>query len=150
MLERIQQIEDALDEEPLELQTTNSPDSARSGAGLAYAPFLTINDIIALRGAGMRDLEDIEQRILEVPEPAWTHVLDLVRARVLDVTPGTIKAPGTNGRGQDTGQCLALTKQGSRCQNHAREGSSYCASHKGYQPTQAELEARRRGLLDTV
>ncbi len=50
-------------------------------------PFLTINDIIALRDHDFHELEDIEQRLFEVPEPAWEHVLDLVRARVIRVEP---------------------------------------------------------------
>lgn len=29
-------------------------------------------------------------------------------------------------------QCAALKSDGRKCQNHAREASRYCASHKGY------------------
>ncbi|MGB1697887.1 MAG: hypothetical protein ACPHK8_05775 [Thermoplasmatota archaeon] len=31
-------------------------------------------------------------------------------------------------------QCAALKADATKCNNHAREGSKYCASHKGYRP----------------
>lgn len=147
VIDRIGELQAALDAEPTELDTVNSAETARSASSLAYLPYLTINDIIALRDAGIRNLEDIEADLLTVPEQAWDHVLDLVRARVIQVP----SVGGSNGRrshgkaAQD--RCLALTKDGSRCRNTSREGSSYCSSHKGYQPSQSELDARRRGLI---
>lgn len=148
VLQRIRQLQDALEADPLTLETSNSPESARSVSSLAYLPYLTINDIIVLRDAGMTSLDEIKEGILEVPEAAWPHVLDLVRSRVLEINPGHLEAPAeTNGAAGGNPQCLALTKQGTRCRNPAREGSTYCASHKGYQPTEAELKARRSGLI---
>lgn len=125
------------------METQSSPGSARSSAkkGLAYLPYLTIGDIVHLRKEGIADLESLEARLLEVPEPVWPHVLDLVRARVLEVPRRTSRSNG------DGSTCLALTRSGSRCNNPPREGSDYCASHKGYQPTEAEREARQRGIL---
>ncbi len=35
-------------------------------------------------------------------------------------------------------QCAALTEDDAQCQNSARTGSKYCASHKGYQPPTAK------------
>lgn len=40
-------------------------------------------------------------------------------------------------------QCVALTEDGAQCRNSAREGSKYCASHKGYQPPTAKGIAQR-------
>jgi len=31
-------------------------------------------------------------------------------------------------------QCAALKADGTKCGSHARDGSKYCASHKGYRP----------------
>lgn len=40
-------------------------------------------------------------------------------------------------------QCSALTADGAQCRNSARDGSRYCASHKGYQPPTAKGLAQR-------
>ena len=40
-------------------------------------------------------------------------------------------------------QCGALTEDGQQCRNSAREGSKYCAPHKGYQPPTAKGLAQR-------
>lgn len=32
-------------------------------------------------------------------------------------------------------RCAALKADGTKCANHARETSKYCASHKGYRPS---------------
>lgn len=40
-------------------------------------------------------------------------------------------------------QCGALTADGAQCRNSSREGSKYCASHKGYQPPTARGVAQR-------
>lgn len=85
--QRVRDVQAAIEGEQRSLVTGGSVSSIRtsSGPGLAMLPFLTINDIIALRENDFHELEDIEQRLLEVPEPAWEHVLDLVRARVIRV-----------------------------------------------------------------
>lgn len=151
--ERVAQIEAVLDDQPVSLNTANSPGSVRSSSGsdLATLPYLTINDIIQLKAAGFHELEDLEERILEVPEAAWEHVIDLVRARVLEperaeLMPQLVELEEKARQEADLNpQCLALTKSGTRCKNAARTNSKYCASHKGYQPSQEELEARREG-----
>lgn len=100
---RIEQIEQALEEEQVQLATGSSVDSIRSstGPGLARLPYLTINDIVVLKDAGMEEFEEIEANLLEVPDPAWEHVLDLVRARVIQVSPNELRAEldGTAGDG---------------------------------------------------
>lgn len=83
-------------EEPAEqLASVSSNESARtsSGPGLAMLPYLTINDIIELRAEGFDELEDLEQRILEVPETAWEHVLELVRADIVRPRPEALSPP---------------------------------------------------------
>jgi hypothetical protein len=40
-------------------------------------------------------------------------------------------------------QCSALTEDGAQCRNSARDGSKYCAPHKGYQPPTAKGLAQR-------
>lgn len=100
--DRIQHIEEALEEGPVDLVTGSSVDSIRSstGPGLARLPYLTINDIIALRDVDITELEQIEENILTIPEPAWEHVVDLVRARVVQVSPDQLLAEieaGTDG-----------------------------------------------------
>lgn len=147
---RIRDLQEALEEDPRELATGGSADSIRSSSsGLATVPFLTINDIILLRDLGISSLDELEANMVEVPDPVWPHVLALVEARVLDpassMSSAASRAAGANGDGE--GRCLALTKAGVRCRNNAREGSKYCSSHKGYQPSPEELEARRKGLL---
>ena len=48
-------------------------------------------------------------------------------------------------------QCSALTEEGHQCRNSAREGSKYCASHFGYQPTViAKAAAKREDTLPRV
>lgn len=151
--QRVAQIEAVLEEPPVSLNTANSAGSVRSNAGsdLATLPYLTINDIIQLKAAGFDELEDIETRLLEIPETAWDHVVDLVRARVVRPQPADLKSQMVDleekarEEADLNPQCLALTKAGTRCKNPARKGSKYCSSHKGYQPSQEELEARREG-----
>lgn len=151
--ERIRQLRQAAEGEPRELVTANSPQSVRnnSGQGLATVPYLTIGDIIQLKAAGYEDLEAIEDRILEVPDRAWDHVVHLVEARVLEVPLGDLEAKATAkaeaAEEEGTPRCLAFTKAGNRCRNLSREGSKYCASHKGYRPSKEELEARESGLI---
>jgi hypothetical protein len=91
--ERIEEIEAALEEDPVDLATGSSVESIRSssGSGLATLPYLTINDIVALRDADMTELEQIEENVLEVPEVAWDHVVHMVRARVLQVSPSDLR-----------------------------------------------------------
>lgn len=91
--ERIRQIEEALEEEPIDLATGSSVESVRSSTGsdMSRLPFLRVNDIIALRDAGLEGLEEIENNILEVPDTAWPHVLDMVRARVVQVRPSELR-----------------------------------------------------------
>lgn len=91
---RIEQIEEALEEEQVQLATGSSVDSIRSssGSGLATLPYLTINDIIALRDADITEFEEIEENILSLPDPVWDHVLDMVRARVVQVSPSELRA----------------------------------------------------------
>ncbi len=31
-------------------------------------------------------------------------------------------------------QCAALKEDGTKCKSHSKEGSKYCATHKGYRP----------------
>lgn len=92
--ERIEQIEQALEEEQVQLATGSSVDSIRSssGSGLATLPYLTINDIITLRDADITEFEEIEENILSLPDPVWDHVLDMVRARVVQVSPSELRA----------------------------------------------------------
>lgn len=92
--ERIRQIEEALEEEAVDLATGSSVESIRSssGSGLATLPYLTINDIVALRDADLMELEEIEANILDVPDTAWDHVLHMVRARVIQVSPSDLRA----------------------------------------------------------
>ncbi len=92
--ERIEQIEQALEEDQVQLATGSSVESIRSnsGSGLATLPYLTINDIVVLRDAGITEFEDIQNNILTLPDSAWPHVLDLVRARVLDPSPNDLRA----------------------------------------------------------
>lgn len=41
-------------------------------------------------------------------------------------------------------QCAALTEEGAQCRNSSRDGSKYCSSHFGYQPTvMPKAEAKR-------
>lgn len=91
--ERIEQIEAVLEEDQVQLATGSSVESIRSstGSGLATLPYLTINDIVALRDAGITEFEEIEEQILELPDAAWPHVLDLVRARVIQVSPNELR-----------------------------------------------------------
>lgn len=44
-------------------------------------------------------------------------------------------------------QCSAVTKAGDQCKSSARDGSKYCASHKGYQPP---AKAAVKSAKDTV
>lgn len=148
--ERIRELEEARSGPPQELETVSSPESARSAAdqGLARAPFLRISDIMLLRDEGIESLDELEDRLLEVPDAVWPRVLDLIRARVIQVDKGLARRRDLGQpNGDGAGRCLALTKAGDRCQNQARSGSKYCASHKGYQPSEEELTARRQGLL---
>lgn len=91
--ERIRQIEEALEEEPADLATGSSVESVRSSTGsdMSRLPYLTVNDIIALRDADIEGIEEIEENILEVPDQAWEHVLWMVRARVVQVDPGQLR-----------------------------------------------------------
>ncbi len=80
-------------EEPADqLASVSSNESARnsSGPGLAMLPYLTINDIIQLRAAGFDDLDDLEERVLEVPESAWQHVIELIRADIVRPRPDAL------------------------------------------------------------
>lgn len=92
--ERIRQIEEVLEEDPVDLATGSSVDSIRSssGPGLARLPYLTINDILALRDAGITEFEEIEANVLDLPDTAWDHVLDMVRARIIQVKPSELEA----------------------------------------------------------
>lgn len=91
--ERIEMIEEALEEDQVQLATGSSVESIRSstGSGLATLPYLTINDIIALRDADITEFEQIEENVLKLPDAAWPHVLDLVRARVVQVSPSELR-----------------------------------------------------------
>jgi len=91
--ERIRQIEEALEEEPIDLATGSSVESIRgsTGSDMSRLPFLTVNDIIALRDADLEGLEAIENNILDVPDAAWEHVLFMVRARVVQVEPNELR-----------------------------------------------------------
>lgn len=91
--ERIRQIEEALEEEPVDLATGSSVESVRSSTGsdMSRLPFLTVNDIIALRDADIEGIEAIEENILEIPDQAWEHVLWMVRARVVQVEPNRLR-----------------------------------------------------------
>ncbi|PSG95981.1 hypothetical protein BRD56_12880 [Thermoplasmatales archaeon SW_10_69_26] len=91
--ERIRQIEQALEEEPIDLATGSSVESIRgsTGSDMSRLPFLTVNDIIALRDADLEGLEAIENNILDVPDAAWEHVLFMVRARVVQVEPNELR-----------------------------------------------------------
>lgn len=150
LLERLRDVEEALRGQPTELETQSSPDAARSAGkkGLAYLPYLTLADIVHLRSAGIRDLETLQEKVMEVPDPVWPRIVDLLEARVLEVPQASL-AGAAAGAGNGSGQqrCLALTRSGGRCRNPPRGGSDYCASHKGYQPTEIERRARQRGLL---
>lgn len=149
--ERLRDVQQALEEAPRELVTGSSPDSIRSSSsGLARIPFLTINDIIQLRGQGIDTIDGLEAHYLDVPASTWPHVLDLVRARILrpaETHPPISKAVDNGPEGGASRRCLALTKKGDPCRNQARDGSKYCSSHKGYQPTPEEVDARQLGLL---
>lgn len=92
--ERIEQIEQALEEDQVQLATGSSVESIRSnsGSGLATLPYLTINDIVVLRNADIKEFEHIQANILTLPDSAWPHVLDLVRSRVLDPQPNELRA----------------------------------------------------------
>lgn len=91
-------MEEAIEEPAEQLASVSSNESARtsSGPGLAMLPYLTINDIIQLRAAGFDELEDLEERILEVPESAWAHVLELIRANIVRPQPGALRPPETS------------------------------------------------------
>ena len=91
--ERISQIEEALEEEPEDLATGSSVESVRNSTGsdMSRLPYLTVNDIIVLRDAGIDGLEGIEENILEVPDQAWEHVLWMVRARIVQVDPSQLR-----------------------------------------------------------
>lgn len=93
---RIRQVEEAMEEPAEQLASVSSNESARSssGPGLSMLPYLTINDIIQLRAAGFDELEDLEERILEVPDRAWAHVLELIRADIVRPQPGALRATG--------------------------------------------------------
>jgi hypothetical protein len=151
--ERVEQIRTAVEGDELELRTSNSPESARSAAetDLARAPYLRIEDIMILREEGLTSLDAIEEQLLEVPDDVWPRVVDLVRSRVLDVDPDEVlrqaEAMGMETLDDAADRCLALTQAGTQCRNGSREGSKYCAAHKGYQPSEEELTARRQGLL---
>lgn len=82
-----------------QLASVSSNESARSssGPGLSMLPYLTINDIIQLRAAGFDDLDDLEARVLEVPETAWEHVLELIRADIVRPKPEALRAEDTAG-----------------------------------------------------
>lgn len=160
---RIRQVEEAMEGHPRALATGGSTESIRSssGPGLAMLPFLTINDIIALRRAGFKGLQDIEDRVLEVPDAAWEHVLELVEAGIARVPPTALVPPSakpkkaeaaassaSNGASSAKAEapkpkkpekvkqerCAAQTADGRRCKNPSRQGSKYCSSHKGYRP----------------
>lgn len=50
-------------------------------------------------------------------------------------------------------QCEAVTGAGKQCRNSARQGSKYCASHKGYRPTPEQgkdTKPRVRKARDTL
>lgn len=149
LLERLRHVEEALRSQPVEMETQSSPDAVRSAAqkGLAYLPYLTIEDIIQLRAEGIHDFETLESRVTDVPEAVWPHVLWLVRARVLRVPNRKAHGRRAHGNGDGSRPCMALTRSGGRCKNAPREGSKYCSSHKGYQPTEIERKARQQGLL---
>jgi hypothetical protein len=91
--ERISQIEEALEQEPVDLATGSSVESVRSSTGsdMSRLPYLTVNDIIALRDAGIEGLEAIEDNILDVPDQAWEHVLWMVKARIVQVEPNELR-----------------------------------------------------------
>jgi len=55
----------------------------RGQEGLVQLPYLTVNDLLALRKAGFKDVEDLERRWHEIPDEAWRSVVYLVEARVL-------------------------------------------------------------------
>lgn len=76
-----------------------------------------------------------------------------------DTAPASKKAddtlPGTKGKG-DSVQCAALTASGAQCKRSARDGSKYCASHKGYRHAsdaskvkKADTKPRHAGAADT-
>lgn len=92
--ERIRQIEEALEEDPVDLATGSSVESIRgsTGSDMARLPYLTVNDIIALRDAGLNGLEAIEDNVLDVPDEAWEHVLWMVRARLVQVSPAELRS----------------------------------------------------------
>ncbi len=46
-----------------------------------------------------------------------------------------VEREATSAVGSDQPACAALTKERNPCRNHARKGSKYCASHKGYRAT---------------
>ncbi|MDX1611414.1 MAG: hypothetical protein R3185_03530, partial [Candidatus Thermoplasmatota archaeon] len=133
--QRLRDLQDARDDPRESLATVNSAESVRNnaGQGLAQLPYLTINDILHLRAQGYQSLDDLEERLLEVPEPAWGHVIELVRSEVLIVDPSKLTVPDDHEDGQP--RCLAYTKSGERCRNKSRSSSKYCSSHKGYQPS---------------
>lgn len=91
--ERIRQIEEVLEDEPIDLATGSSVESIRgsTGSDMSRLPFLTVNDIVVLRDAGLHDIEDIEEGIFEVPDSAWEHVLFMIRARVVQVDPSNLR-----------------------------------------------------------
>lgn len=97
--ERIQQIEEALEEDPIDLATGSSVESIRgsTGSDMSTLPFLTINDIVALRDAGLDGLEKIEENVLDVPDSAWEHVLYMVRARVVQADPQELREKAGDG-----------------------------------------------------
>lgn len=148
---RIRELDEALAEEPMDLNTVNSPETARSSAsGLARIPFLRIDDIVRLRAQGITTIEELEDSVLEVPETTWPQILDLARTRVLEVDTSEMslpEGPEENGEGE-LSRCMALTREGRQCRNKSREGSKYCGAHKGYQPTAEELEARQEGKIE--
>ncbi len=154
--ERVRAVTDAAQSQRRSLNTQTSSDAARNAAsqGLAYLPFLTINDIILLKDAGITNLETLEEKILSVPAPTWDHVVCLIEAGVVRIQPGSLNAAEAEARAAAEAdgnmQCLALTKAGTRCRNISRDGSKYCGSHKGYRPSKEELEARELGLLPTA
>lgn len=91
--ERIRQIEEALEEEPIDLATGSSVESIRNSTGsdMVRLPYLTISDVIALKDADLTEIETIESNMLDVPDAAWEHVLYMVRARVLQPDPNDLR-----------------------------------------------------------
>ncbi|MDX1612334.1 MAG: hypothetical protein R3185_08185 [Candidatus Thermoplasmatota archaeon] len=106
LTERRRQVQEAIEAPAEPLASVSSNESVRSGSGpgLSMLPYLTINDIIALRAASFEDLEDLEARILEVPEPAWGHVLELVTAGIVRPPPEALTASDGDAVAGENGQ----------------------------------------------